>query len=910
MRNICMIGVGYVGLVTGACFADMGNRVVCLDIDTEKIEKLKKGIMPIYEPGLEEIVKRNYAAGRLDFTSDYATGLKDADLIFIAVGTPSGVDGEADLDFVEAAAKGIATHLDHPAIIVNKSTVPIGTGDWIANIIERNKKYPITFSVVSNPEFLREGSAVHDFMFPDRVVLGSSDREAAEAVAKLYLPLQCPILITDIRTAEMIKYASNAFLATKISFINEMAAICERLGADVKEVARGMGLDKRIGPAFLEAGIGWGGSCFTAEETTFTLNSEEVVAKPFAELFAGFPEKTMVGTVEVVAPQGKRTLAFDLERRQPVLADIRCLTRRWYEGDFVTIRTRLGRALRLTADHPVILYDADEDAFHLKPAHDVREGDLLVAVATTPPMTVPASLNLLEKLRGSPLEDIIRVRSLDGYFAQAYPSIKSAIPQGMMKHKYEIGRTNIMPLKIYFYLKERGLIVPNEEELRLFTAGGGPATYCPAIFPVDEDFMRFLGYYVAKGWISQDFGRYGALRERVGFSFNAKEEEYMADLHGMLAHYGFKYLDVKHGNSRSTIISSRPLAFLLRDVLGCGTRSDDKRIPRLVLNASEPLKRAFLRGLFSGDGAITPLNQGRSVIYEYATVSKPLADGVVLLLQSLGVVPSLYTHLMNKSRQPAYIIRISGFGSLKFLRDIFGSEKEGVIEGYLAGYQGHTDPFGSSRRDSFFTLEVLDVRLEAGAEYVYSMETATGTLVASSGLLCHNCFPKDVKALTYMAEVSGCHPQLLKAVAEINRDQRLSVLHKLRALLGSLEGKTIGILGLSYKPNTDDMREAPSIDVIKLLRREGAEVRAYDPVAIPVAKRILNAVTFCNNAYEVAEGADALVIVTEWNEFKQLDMARIKSLMRQPVLVDGRNIYQPEEMKRLGFIYRGIGRGY
>jgi UDPglucose 6-dehydrogenase len=432
LKNICMIGVGYVGLVTGACLADLGNRVTCLDVDKDKIERLRQGAMPIYEPGLEEIVRRNAAAGRLDFTSDYGTGLKDASLVFIAVGTPSGVDGEADLDYVQSAAEGIAAHLGQDAIIINKSTVPIGTGDWVAGIIERNKQHDMAFAVVSNPEFLREGSAVHDFMSPDRVVLGSTDRNAAETVAQLYLSLQCPILITDLRTAEMIKYASNAFLATKISFINEISSICERLGADVKVVARGMGLDKRIGPSFLDAGIGWGGSCF----------------------------------------------------------------------------------------------------------------------------------------------------------------------------------------------------------------------------------------------------------------------------------------------------------------------------------------------------------------------------------------------------------------------------------------------------------------------------------------------PKDVKALTYMAEVNGCHPQLLKAVSEINRDQRMSVLHKLRTLLGSLEGKTIGVLGLSYKPNTDDMRDAPAVDVIKLLRREGAVVRAYDPVAMNVARKLISNVEFCADAYEAAQGADALVVLTEWNEFKQLDMSRIRSSMNQPILIDGRNIYQPDDLKQLGFTYRGVGRGY
>src|SRR5574341_35871 len=262
MRNVCVVGVGYVGLVTGTCFADLGNRVVALDISEERIENLKRGIMPIYEPGLEEMVRRNMSAGRLSFTASYAEALRDAEFAFIAVGTPEGVDGEADLQYVRQAAISIAQNMANHLIVVNKSTVPVGTGDWVADIIRSRQPRPIDFSVVSCPEFLREGSALQDVMNPDRTVLGSLDRDAADEVAQLHLPLRAPIMITDLRTAEMIKYASNAFLATKISFINEIAAICEALGADVKEVAAGVGYDKRIGRTFLDAGIGWGGSCF------------------------------------------------------------------------------------------------------------------------------------------------------------------------------------------------------------------------------------------------------------------------------------------------------------------------------------------------------------------------------------------------------------------------------------------------------------------------------------------------------------------------------------------------------------------------------------------------------------------------------------------------------------------------
>ncbi len=434
MKTICVIGTGYVGLVTGTCLADIGNQVTCVDIIPEKIEKLKQGILPIYEPGLSELVERNVQAERLRFTTSYPEGLAGAEFIFIAVGTPTGQDGHgADLRYVESAARSIAEELDHYAVVINKSTVPVGTGDVVANLIRQNLKRPeVRFSVVSNPEFLREGAAVKDFLQPDRVVLGSTDRDAALLVAQLYWPLRAPVVITDIYTAEMIKYASNAFLATKISFINEMARICERLGADVKEVADGMGYDKRIGRAFLDAGLGYGGSCF----------------------------------------------------------------------------------------------------------------------------------------------------------------------------------------------------------------------------------------------------------------------------------------------------------------------------------------------------------------------------------------------------------------------------------------------------------------------------------------------PKDVKALAHMGAEAGLHPQLLNAVMEINQDQRRQVVDKLVSLLGGLRGTTIGILGLAFKPNTDDMREAASIDIIHWLVAQGAEVRAYDPVATETAQQALAGlpVTYCKTSYEVAEGADALVVVTEWNEFKSLNMLRIHDSMRRPVLIDGRNLYEPSEMQRLGFMYRGMGR--
>ncbi|MCA1994054.1 MAG: UDP-glucose/GDP-mannose dehydrogenase family protein [Coleofasciculus sp. S288] len=293
--RVCVIGTGYVGLVTGACLAHIGHHVICVDNNEEKVKLMKSGQSPIYEPGLSEIMQASSQAGRLEFTSDLAAGVAHGEILFIAVGTPPLPTGESDTRYVEAVARGIGAHLDSSyKVIVNKSTVPIGSGDWVRMIVldgvaERQKALvtagggaeeepaeAITadFDVVSNPEFLREGSAVYDTFNPDRIVLGSNSQRAVAMMEELYSPIvnrkvaddptlpSVPVVVTDINSAEMIKYAANAFLATKISFINEIANICDRVGADVTQVARGIGLDSRIGNKFLQAGIGWGGSCF------------------------------------------------------------------------------------------------------------------------------------------------------------------------------------------------------------------------------------------------------------------------------------------------------------------------------------------------------------------------------------------------------------------------------------------------------------------------------------------------------------------------------------------------------------------------------------------------------------------------------------------------------------------------
>ena len=313
--NICVVGAGYVGLVTGAVFADLGNEVVVVDNVPDRVLMLQAGHLPIYEPGLEEMVARNVSDGRLSFTTDLPGTVRRSVIVFIAVGTPPKTDGQTDLSAVEAVAQEIGRAMDRYIVVVNKSTVPVGTGEFVREVIERHQRQPVPFDVVSKPEFLREGSAIEDTLRPDRIVIGAPTQQVAMTLLELYAPLERPMIITDVPSAEMIKYASNAFLATKISFINAVANICELAGADVTQVMKGMGLDARIGPAFLQAGLGYGGSCFPKDtdsliHTAATLGYKFDLLRAVVDVNAGRTIHFLSVIERALAPMHTRRIAI------------------------------------------------------------------------------------------------------------------------------------------------------------------------------------------------------------------------------------------------------------------------------------------------------------------------------------------------------------------------------------------------------------------------------------------------------------------------------------------------------------------------------------------------------------------------------------------------------------------------
>jgi UDPglucose 6-dehydrogenase len=385
--NIAVIGSGYVGLITGACFAEFGIHVTCVDNDEKKIKSMKKGVVPFYEPGLEELMQNNIKAKRLNFTTDIASAVDSSLVIFIAVGTPPRGDGTAEMKYVEGVAREIARHIKSYKVIVTKSTVPVGTGEKIRKIISEHLKENIDFDVVSNPEFLREGAGIEDFMRPNRVVIGASSDQAVAIMKDLYSPLyliEAPIIITDVKTAELIKYSSNAFLATKISFINEIANLCEKVGANIQTVAKAMGLDRRIGSKFLHAGPGYGGSCFPKDtlallqigkENSVDLGVIEATVK--ANSFQKEKEaKKVISTIGKI--KGKTVCVLGLSFK-PNTNDIR-------DAPSIYIINKLLKAgAKVRAYDPVAVPDAKEilpKVTYCKDSYDAAKGANAVVIVT------------------------------------------------------------------------------------------------------------------------------------------------------------------------------------------------------------------------------------------------------------------------------------------------------------------------------------------------------------------------------------------------------------------------------------------------------------------------------------------------------------------------------------------------
>lgn len=878
---IGVIGTGYVGLVTAAGFAELGHDVWCIDIDADKVARLQRGEIPIFEPGLEELLAKH--RGRLHFSTDIADALEHARLLFVAVGTPPTYSGDADLSAVHAVVGAMPASDSHA--LVMKSTVPAGTGTSIKRVFREQGK--AGFRYVSCPEFLKEGSAVRDFLEPDRVVVGDDGDWAGDAVVELYAPLGAPLVRTDIASAEMIKLAANAFLATKISFINEIANVCEVTGANVIEVAKGIGLDDRIGPKFLQAGVGFGGSCLAGEETVLVRHHGRTTLLRLEDLWRRLEREDGPGEDGVIEPLGLEVLSWAPDQAEPLFLPVMCATRRDHEGEIVEVRTKMGRRVRSTPDHPWLVSDGAGGEVDIKLAEHLTTEDWLPLAMERTANLEPAGISTLlaaaEAAEIAPDKLIVRPRR-EHLDALALTGARAN----------EIRRTGTMRLH------EMAAHDVPVRGATLKTAKNG--TEVASELTLDAAFWRVVGLYLAEGH---------ATPERLHWSFHLEREQHLVDeIAAYWLRHGARVRTFRLATAHEVRVQSRLVSAWWTQVLGLGRTSYEQRLPDLIWDRPLADKWALLSGLFEGDGSWSLVNGGPSCIIEMGTVSDELADGVLRLLAEVGIVASRRIGRTAKSTKDTHWIRISGAEQVERAIPLVPERDRPGVLASVARQAKRIAPTGSRRFDDGAAwVRVTSADREPFAGAVYSLEVVgSHTFVTSGGVVLHNCFPKDVTALKQLAGNSGYHFQLLNAVIEVNELQKRRVMAKLEKHLGSLVGKQVALLGLAFKPNTDDMREATSLVLSARLQAAGAEVSAYDPVAEEEARKLMPGLRFAEGTLSAVEGADAVVLVTEWDEFKDMDLAAVASAMRGTVVIDGRNALDPEAVRAAGLTYEGIGR--
>ena len=879
--RVAVFGAGYVGLVTGACFAELGHDVVVRDVVEAKVDALRAGIVPIHEPGLDELIERN--AERLRFTTDVAEAVEGAEVVYIAVGTPPTYSGDADLSAVWTVIDELP-EVERRIVVAMKSTVPVGTGRAVRHRLDDRGLANVGY--VSNPEFTAEGTAVADFMHPDRIVIGAFDDADGDVVAKLHEGIDAPVIRCDVPSAEMVKLAANAALVTRISFINEIANVCEATGADVTTVAEGIGLDRRIGPAFLRAGIGFGGSCLVGDETVLVRDRSRTRLVPLEQLY----EETGEG-------EDLEVLTWDSDGDGAEFRRIALLTRRWYEGDIVEVRTKMGRRVRCTPDHPFVTQRGRVLA------QDLEANDWLPIAQGRPDRdVVRRSLRVVEAVdrEGLAPRQVIVRPNRDELTALAPGELRAvAVASG---HPHPSGRVIDVMRNGALRLTEAASLDLDLEDAMFGTAKNG--TYVPTSIVADARFWRVVGLYVAEGHCAVE----PSGRMRLQWSFHPRDEEHLVEeVAGFWRSQGVKATVRQGRTSRYVSVSSRLLATWWLELLGCGRNSYEQRLPDAVWDETPEHKRALLSGLWEGDGSWSLVGGGPSVVLEYGTVSRELADGILRLLGDLGVVARLRVGRASKSTRDTYWLAISGADQVESMIELVPRRSRHAALASIAAQSRRIAPTGYRRRDNAAWVRVVDVERLSYSGYVYSLEVPpTHTFVTTAGLTVHNCFPKDSLALKQLAANSGYNFQLLNAVIEVNELQKRRVIGKLERRLGPLRGKRIALLGLAFKPGTDDMREAPSLVLAGRLLSEGADVVAWDPVADGAAH--LHGVDIAETALDALSGADAAVVVTEWPELRDLDWAAALERMRGNVIVDGRNLLDPDGIRSLGFVYEGIGR--
>jgi UDPglucose 6-dehydrogenase len=667
-----------------------------------------------------------------------------------------------------------------------------------------------------------------------------------------------------------------------------------------------MGLDQRIGRHFLRPGIGFGGSCLVGDETVLVRRRGRTTLMSFERLWTTL-ERDHDAADGVIEPHDLKVLAWLPGEPAPIFLSVMCVTRRDYDGEVIEVQTKMGRGVVATADHPFLVSDGRGSFPERKLAADLDTRDWLpVAMGGAEEwegVSTASLLNAAEAAEIAPDKLIVRPQREE---------IQRIVQLSMADRRAIFARSSSVASRTGEVRRTGTLRLDEAERADLTLASATLGTtknwnHATSLISLDEQFWRIVGLYLAEGCTTNSVGARG----RIQWSFHPTREQHLIDeVVAFWLRHNVRSAVHRKPTSKTVSVSSRLLAAWWTQVLGLGRTSYEQRLPDQIWDRPAHDRWALLSGLFEGDGSWSPVKGGPSVVIELGTVSDELADGVMRLLTSVGVMASQRIGRVAKFTKDTHWIRIAVAHQVeRAIQLVPERDRPGVLAS-IGRQQKRIAPTGYRRFDdgaAWVRVASAESRTFGGS--VYSLEVPYAhTIVTSNALVSSNCFPKDVSALKQLAGNSGYHFQLLTAVIEVNELQKRRVIAKLQKHLGTLVGKTVTLLGLAFKANTDDMREASSLVLAARLQADGARVRAYDPVAEDEARKLMTGVEFASSALEAIAGADAIVLVTEWPEFGELDWNEVAKSTDGRVLIDGRNCIDGEAARAAGFAYEGIGR--
>lgn len=897
--NITIVGLGYVGLPLACLCAEKGLKVFGLDVDKNKVDLVNRQASPIDDEHL--IQKLKNLKNKIHATADANECIPNSDVVIVCVPTPVDRNNSPDLTALMESVSSVSKHIREGTLLVIESTIYPGTIEEIVLPILKKQRldaYKNEIFVAHCPERIDPGNRKWTIENLPRVV-GGITKESSRKAAEFYRSMISAdvVELTNVKAAEATKIMENTFRDVNIAFVNEMAKSFDKAGIDITEVIRGASTKPfAFMPHYPGAGVG--GHCFDKNEWIFVKYEDCVYPMKIGELYEllKYYNETKIGETRIVNAGNLEILSFDLSTKKSCYKPLKLLSKRVYH-DMLRIDAAGNYSITLTDKHPVVVFN---NGLKIKHADELTRNDKLVVSLELPEIGKRTEIDLIENIDGA-LAKKIRVKLVSGSFKDYKNELKPFISG--YKYHDDFFRYDALPLA-YFLKAENSLKIPRDN-IYLCTGRGPDLRKVKAVFDVDEDFARLIGYFLSEGCITED------KTLRIRFTFNENEKEYTDDLKSIISKKGFAYSEYfdKKNHSHHIKISSEILGIIMRDILKCGTNCYNMAIPPKLFSMPKKLRTEMIKGILRGDGGVSYSNKKRSykksnkeylhnnntASVDYFTSSGRLKQQMMVMLQDNKLVPG------NEIREG--LIRLHGARNLNILQDIFLGSKQEKLKQYLSNIRKIITYPDVELHDTFAALKIKGIEKLHG-DFVYSLEVGgTGTVVTTNGLVMHNCISVDPYYLIEKAKQLGFNHEFLMLARKINNSMphyTVELLeNELKRLKKPIKGAKVGVLGLAYKANVDDVRESPSFDIINILKSKNADVFVFDPHV----KKESNV----KDVDELLNKSDYLILATDHSEFKNIDLNLLKK-NRILAVIDGRNCLDKEKIKSMGILYHGIGR--